>query len=48
MHGAQVFAVAILVLVVGVAAGFGLAVLGSARAARRAGTRVTAERWRRR
>jgi len=44
MHGAQVFAVAILVLVIGLAAGVGLAVLRDRRAARRMGTRLPAER----
>ena len=48
MHGAQVFAVAILAVVVAIAAGLGLAVLGGARTARRMDTRLTAERWRRR
>jgi hypothetical protein len=48
MHGAQVFAVAILVLVAGIAAGVGLAVLRDGLAARRMGTRLPAERWRRR
>ena len=47
MHGAQAFAVALLTVVVAVAAGLGLAVFGSARAARRMGTRRPAERWRR-
>lgn len=48
MHGSQVFAVVLLALVAAIGAGLSLAVLRDALAARRMGTRLPAERWRRR